>query len=180
MSKLEPKDFDIYGENYTNGVLRGGFHRLPIGIAILPSYMQWISTVEFRVWHFLNCTIVRGKRRNDPLNLYTEYYLKGKLACAWSERALESVLKMDRRNLRRHTKNLADKGYIKRDRVFNSITDKDQFVYVIGEIRITGLDATENIYAYEKLWESDKSTAEKAVSENLKKYYEEEGLLFKF
>lgn len=174
MSKLDPKDFDIYGESYTNEVLRGSYHRLPVGIAILPSYMQWLGSVEFKIWHFLNCTIIRGKRKFDPLKLYTNFYLKGKLACSWSERALESVLKMDRRNLRRHIKNLSDKAYIVRERVYNPIADKNQFVYVIGEVKLTGISANESIYAYEKLWEKDKSKAESAIAANLQNYYENE------
>jgi len=171
---MEPQELGVYDEEYVNSILNGGFHKLPTGIAILPEYTKWIGTAEFRIFNFLNCTIVRGRRKFDPLKLYTDYYLKGKLSCSWSEKALESVLQMDKGNIRRHTKNLADKGFLVRDRRFNYMTNKEQFIYVIGEVKITGMGNIENIYAYNKLWKQEKGIAKEAVSEIMKTYYDED------
>lgn len=171
---METDELGIYNEEYVNNVLSGGYHKLPVGIAVLPEYSKWIGTAEFRVFNFLNCTIVRGRRRFDPLSIYTNYYLKGKLACSWAERVLENFLKMDRGNINRHTKSLSDKGFLVREKQFNVMANKDQFIYIMGEIKITGIGNIENIFAYKKIWDNEKHIAKKSVADVLDIYYKEE------
>jgi hypothetical protein len=178
MKELE--ETGIFDEDdYLNVVLKGGFHKLPVSIGITPAYLAWAGTAEFRVFEFLKNTIVRGKRKIDPLRLYVNFYLKGKLACSWSERVLEARLNMNRGNIRRYIKSLENKGYIEREKVFNPIGEKKQTVFVLGTIKLSGLGNSETLFAYKNIWEESKEEIQKAVASNLTEYYEDD-LIVKF
>lgn len=140
---------------YVNEVIRGTFHQLPVAIASIPTYIKFIGTPEFRVFECLKNTVVRARKKYDPMNVYENYYLKGKLACNWPERKLSDYIGMDRKDVRKHARSLIEKEYIKRELVFNQRLNTEQSIYVIGEVIITGLGNIETIYCYKKLWDTE-------------------------
>lgn len=155
---------------YINEVLRGTFHQLPTAIGNLPGYFKLIGSAEFKVFECLKNTVVRAKKKYDPVHVYENYYLKGKLACSWTDKELSSRIDMDRKSIYRCVKSLESKGYIKREQALNTRTNINQTVYIVGDIVITGIGNIETIYCYKILWDTEaKSMFEEAVKneENL-------------
>lgn len=140
---------------YVNEVLRGSFHQLPAAIGSLQGYLKFIGTADFRVFECLKNTVVRARKKYDPMDIYDNYYLKGKLACSWSDRELSDFLSMDRKSIYRCVKSLESKEYIKKETAINKKNNNKQNVYIVGDITITGIGNIESIYCYRLLWDTE-------------------------
>jgi len=165
---------ETYEEEYVEEVLKGGFHKTPVAICMTDEYIQWSGTASYRLWEFLRNSVIRGKLRKDPMRLYTKHYLKGRLVTSWSERKLEEKLSSQRRNIRKYLKELEDKGFIEIEKDINPYENKLQNIYVMGSVIITGLNTVETFFAYKRIWQNAHSNVEKAVSNSISEFFDED------
>lgn len=87
---------------------------VPHKVARCKEYLKWTGTLEFKVWMYLQTYIVRDPdMKTGALNLYKDYYLKGKLVSRWSQENLAAYLGSDQGNISKALKRMESKKIIK-------------------------------------------------------------------
>jgi hypothetical protein len=69
------------------------------------------------VYNYMRAYIIRGKLKNDWLNLKTTYYDNGFLACCFSYEKLAEACFMDRYTIKKYIKSFEDDGILTIERV---------------------------------------------------------------
>jgi len=85
---------------------------MPFELIYDSEFRQFFKS-KYLTYAFLRCYIVRGPMKNDPLNLYENYFLKGKLASSWTINKLASQLNYSPTTIIEHLKDLKRKGCLK-------------------------------------------------------------------
>ena len=100
----------------------------------------YMTKKRFRTYLWLRRNVIRGRKENDPSNLYLDYWMMGKLATSITLDKLAKDLNLSRSTVSDHVNQLEQDGVIKIE-TLDACDTKDgrqHNVYVLGDCRKDG------------------------------------------
>lgn len=117
---------------------------LPMTVARSTTYCRFNTTAASAIYDFLKVNIVRGKCKNDLLNLNKNYYKKSLLATSWSQESLAKVFNSSQGAISKHIKTLAFLDYIQIRK--HRIGLRRYNIYILGQVKFEGKKTIETFF----------------------------------